>query len=165
MNRLHLIHLVVQLSKQNSKGFTLVEIMIVVVIIGILATMAYPAFLKVKVHSQASRVANDFRAFSGLFETYTLDNGTYPADASPGAIPSGMEDYIKSESWSAQAPIGGQYDWVFNGFSGTPVAAVAITGFTTGTDPVEKLDEIMDDGNLGTGIIQSSSGTVIYIIE
>lgn len=147
------------------RGFTLVEIMIVVMIIGILAVMAYPAFLKVKSHSQASRVANDFRAFSGLFVSYALDNGTYPPDSSPGSIPSGMEEYIKSENWSAQTSIGGQYDWVFNGFSGTPVAAIAISGFTAGTDPVQKLDEIMDDGNLGSGIIQSSSGTVIYIIE
>lgn len=126
--------------------------------------MAYLAFLKVKVHSQASRVANDFRPFSRLFETYTLDNGSYPPDVSLGAVPSGMEAYIQSENWSVQSPIGGQYDWIFIGFSGTPVAAVAISGFNTGTDPVEKLDEIMDDGNLGTGIIQSSSGTV-YTFE
>jgi type IV pilus assembly protein PilA len=65
----------VKRSKQKVSGYTLVEIMIVVVIIGLLATMAYPAFIKVKTHSLASRIANDFRAFSGLFETYTLDNG------------------------------------------------------------------------------------------
>lgn len=153
------------ISNKYKHGFTLVEIMIVVVIIGILATMAYPAFLKVKTHSQASRVANDFRSFSGLFETFTLDNGTYPADASPGVVPNGMEDYIKSDSWTNDSPIGGSYDWIFNGFSGSPVAAVSITGYTTGDDPVTKLDEIMDDGNLGSGIIQKTAGAVIFILE
>ena len=141
--------------------------MIVVVIIGILAAMAYPAFQQVKIHSQASRIANDFRAFAGLFETYTLDNGVYPADASPGAIPPGMEDYIKSDTWTSMSPIGGSYDWIYNGVGGGSgyAAAVSITGYTTGDDPVEKLDEIMDDGSLGTGVIQQSGTTVVYIIE
>ena len=154
-----------KLSKQKSEGFTLVEIMIVVLIIGILAAMSYPAFMKVKTHSQASRLANDFRTFSGLFVTYSMDNGTYPPDAGAGTMPDGMADYIKSDNWVTQTPIGGNYDWDFNGYSGTPVATIAITGFTAGMDPVEKLDEIMDDGNLGTGIIQSSSGRVVFIIE
>jgi prepilin-type N-terminal cleavage/methylation domain-containing protein len=153
-------------SKQKVSGFTLVEIVIVVVIIGLLATMAYPVFIQVKNHSQASRIANDFRAFSGLFETYMLDNGVYPADASPGAIPTGMEDYIKSSNWSEPSPIGGNYDWFYNGVgSGGIVAAVSITSYTSGDDPISKLDEIMDDGNLGTGIIQKNGGAVIYIIE
>ena len=142
------------------------EIMIVVVIIGLLATMAYPAFLKVKIHSQASRIANDFRAFSGLFETYALDNGTYPADAAPGAIPSGMADYIKNDNWTSNSPIGGNYDWVYNGVGGTGIgAAVSIVNYTSGDDPINKLDEIMDDGDLSTGVIQKSGGAVVYIIE
>ena len=146
--------------KQNTRGYTLVEI-----IVGILAVMAYPAFLKVKTHSLASRIANDFRSFSGLFEVYALDNGNYPADASPGAIPPGMEEYIKTSDWTSPSAIGGNYDWIFNGSTGTPVAAVAISGYTTNDDPVLKLDEIMDDGNLGSGIIQKTGNAIIYVIE
>ena len=138
--------------------------MIVVLIIGILAVMAYPAFMKVKIHSQAARVAHDFRTFSGMFESYTLDTGAYPPEAAPGAVPTGMEDYMKRDPWTAQSPIGGSYDWIYNG-TGTPVAAVAITGYTTGDEPVQKLDEIMDDGSLSSGIIQKSGGSVVYIIE
>jgi len=63
---------IVHISKQKNRGFTLVEIMIVVIIIGVLAVMAYPAFLKVKTHALASRIANDFRSFSGLFEVYLI---------------------------------------------------------------------------------------------
>jgi len=63
------------------------------------------------------------------------------------------------------SPIGGNYDWIYNGASGTPIAAIAISGYTTGDEPLLKLDEIMDDGSLGSGIIQKTGGSIIYIIE
>ena len=139
--------------------------MIVVIIMGILAFMAYPAFLKVKTYSLASRIAYDFRSFSGLFEVYyAIDNRSYPADAPPGAIPPGLEEYIKTSDWTSSSTIGGNYDWIFNGSTRTPVAAVAIFGYTTNDDPVLKLDEIMDDGNLGPGIIQKTGNAIIYVI-
>jgi type IV pilus assembly protein PilA len=62
--------------RQNStKGFTLVEIMIVVVIIGLLAAMAIPAFQKVRTNSQDKAVLNNARQISAGADQYYLENG------------------------------------------------------------------------------------------
>src|SRR5262252_5258915 len=65
MNRIH----------SNSKGFTLVEIMIVVVIIGLLAAMAIPAFQKVRTSSQDKAVLNNARQLGAAADQYYLENG------------------------------------------------------------------------------------------
>src|SRR5580692_5253526 len=59
----------------KSEGFTLVEIMIVVVIIGLLASMAIPAFQKVRTSSQDKAVLNNARQLSAASDQYYLENG------------------------------------------------------------------------------------------
>ena len=62
-------------KSQSTKGFTLVEIMIVVVIIGLLAAMAIPAFQKVRTNSQDKAVLNNARQLSAGADQYYLENG------------------------------------------------------------------------------------------
>ena len=59
----------------SKKGFTLVEIMIVVVIIGLLAAMAIPAFQKVRASSQDKAVLNNLRQLSSAADQYFLEKG------------------------------------------------------------------------------------------
>lgn len=63
-------------KNQSSKGFTLVEIMIVVVIIGLLAAMAIPAFQKVRQSSQDKAVLNNVRQLAAAADQFFLENGT-----------------------------------------------------------------------------------------
>src|SRR5436189_1334083 len=62
-------------SSRSFRGFTLVEIMIVVVIIGLLAAMAIPAFQKVRQSSQDKAVLNNVRQLSAASDQYFLENG------------------------------------------------------------------------------------------
>ena len=61
-------------TSRSNKGFTLVEIMIVVVIIGLLAAMAIPAFQKVRQNSINGTLKNDARQISAAAQQYMLEN-------------------------------------------------------------------------------------------
>src|SRR5215510_9102911 len=63
-------------NQNKLHGFTLVEIMIVVVIIGLLAAMAIPAFQKVRSSSQDKAVTNNMRQLGAAADQYFLENGT-----------------------------------------------------------------------------------------
>lgn len=61
---------------RSNAGFTLVEIMIVVVIIGLLAALAIPAFQKVRASSQDKAVLNNARQLAGGADQYFMEYGT-----------------------------------------------------------------------------------------
>ncbi len=63
------------MQNKSKKGFTLVEIMIVVVIIGLLAAMAVPAFQKVRATSQEKAITNNLRQLASGADQYFLENG------------------------------------------------------------------------------------------
>ncbi len=145
-------------------GFTLVEIMVVVVIIGLLAALAIPAFQRVQRASQNARIVNDFRVFAQAFDIYNSQNGGWPANAGAGAVPTGMTSTFKEDVWKAPSTvIGGRWNWDKN--RSEFVAGISISGATCSDEQLQEIDAKLDDGNLSTGNFQKLSDRVSYILE
>ena len=88
-------------TAKSSKGFTLVEIMIVVVIIGLLAAMAIPAFQKVRASSQDKAVLNNLRQLSSAADQYFLEKGVTSVSSSE-LVGTNTSQYIKQIQTVAQ---------------------------------------------------------------
>jgi prepilin-type N-terminal cleavage/methylation domain-containing protein len=90
-------------------GFTLVEIMIVVAIIGLLAAIAIPNFVKARASSQASACINNLTQIDGAAQQWALENNHKTGDAI--TYPNDLTPYIKLNSASSipPCPSGGTY--------------------------------------------------------
>jgi prepilin-type N-terminal cleavage/methylation domain-containing protein len=90
-------------------GFTLVEIMIVVAIIGLLAAIAIPNFVRARAKSQATACINNLRQIEAAADQVAIANGLHVGDTVN--YPTDITPYIKLNSNSSVpgCPAGGTY--------------------------------------------------------
>src|SRR5688572_3659187 len=92
--------------KKARHGFTLVEIMIVVLIIGILLAIAVPNFIKARESSRTKACVANLKQLDSAKEQYAMDNKLNTGDPVPAGALYGAAGYIKT---APVCPSGGTY--------------------------------------------------------
>ncbi len=96
-------------TKVGLGGFTLVEIMIVIAIIGLLCAVAIPNYVKARANSQANACINNLRQIDGAMQEFAIENGKHVGDVVN--YPTDLTPYLKMNALNQipACPAGGTY--------------------------------------------------------
>jgi prepilin-type N-terminal cleavage/methylation domain-containing protein len=92
-------------GKREQCGFTLIEILIVVIILGVLAAIVIPAFSQHSSDAHLNVCLENLRLIQGALSIYRMKVGTYPSSAN---------DLVGYWTTDPVCPLGGSYDWTLN---------------------------------------------------
>lgn len=98
----------------NRRGFTIIELLVVFVVLAILAAIAVLKYIDVRNHAVVAGVQSDLNSVRLAAYNYWADKNSFPPDAGPGVMPPGMAPYLQDGTFT-----GPQYTFDWENFQGS----------------------------------------------
>jgi hypothetical protein len=137
----------------------LLSLSIALFALGLAAALAAPALRRSWNERRTAAAGHELREIAAAFQAHAHARGDWPpADALPGAAPTGMAERLASTRWSQRTPLGGRYTWTLNSVhqgdryqAALLLVPTAGAPLSAGRDELIAVDRAVDDGNLATG--------------
>jgi len=145
--------------KRDQSGFTLFELGVVVVTIGILAAIIAPRFASAKSVTKITTAAQDIQRIVDAIMLYHANSGYWPPDTATGKIPPEIRRQFKGDDpFVKPTPIGGIFD--YDNLKASDTIGITIRETMTTRAPTiadaQALDAYLDDGILNKGDFRST---------
>jgi prepilin-type N-terminal cleavage/methylation domain-containing protein len=150
------------------RAFTLIEILIVVLLLGVLAAIAIPQFADASEESQRATFVSNLGYFSRQCEYYRIQKGEYPPDGTSGELPVELDTYIRAEDFERMTPIGGVWDTELDDNGVHAAVGVHFNGVGNTQDDAYMtiIDVMLDDGDLADGLFRKLDvDRYYYVLE
>ena len=105
-------------SFMNQKGFATLEVILMVMVIGILATVAVPRFTAIITKANTAKIQSDLATLDTAISMYYMENGTYPTELSQ------LSAYVRDVD-DLKPPTGSAYIKSNNSITATKINATA----------------------------------------
>lgn len=171
--------------RKSVNGFTIVELLIVIVVIGILASISVVAYTGIQARAQAAAIVSGINATEKAFNIYRAVSGTgnwwreTDANLRSGASDSSIANIIANNpdfaDYLQEAPsaegLGTSSQWAYDNdgdtYNGCSAASSGVGIYVAGvtdTDVALAVDDAIDDGNLSCGKMRlwTTSNRLIY---
>jgi general secretion pathway protein G len=94
-----------RIIRHQQSGFTLIELTIVLVILGVLASLAYPAYANMVRRAKYAEVKQQMSSIGKELKLYQVEHGTFPPDVGRNRPPLGVVN------WPTTVPYNSDYDY------------------------------------------------------
>ncbi len=148
-------------------GFTMVELAVVVMVIGIFAALVVPRYVGAQSDTRVTAAGEDIMGMVKSFEYFNANNGYWPAEANPGVLPPEIKSQFTRENpFLKVSSVGGVFDYDHVVFDGARTISITLRGTPSVPKPTivdaQALDAYLDDGVLNTGKFRSIEGGYTY---
>lgn len=140
------------------RGFTLVELIAIIVVLAILSGVAIPKVLNLRTRAMVSSTARSWKVLERAVNQYMMDNGNVPPpNVNDALMPPELNAYLSNSDFTRTPPTGGMWDYdEWSAFGGAGVGLSVSVSITQSPEPsstFQQIDAVVDDGNLATGMV------------
>ena len=149
------------MGRPLQNGFTLIETLVVICIIGVLTFVIFPNYHQRKEHSKAAQLADSFRAYATALKDIAEINGSQLDQSQTDKLPDVMKSQIPQ--LHEESIVGGEWQWSCD--EAIEKIEIRLVNHEAAMGLIERVDHLLDDGDLKTGIVTGDEDQLTMVLR